>query len=86
MPIPPLTEERRKQMVKKVHQLREEAKTAVRQARREANEELKKAEKGGEISEDDSRREQAEVQKLTDKHTDEIDQICKGKEEELLTV
>jgi ribosome recycling factor len=86
VPIPPLTEERRKQMVKKVHQLREEAKTAVRLVRRDANEEIKKAEKAGELSEDDSRREQAEVQKITDKHTDEIDEICKGKEKELLEV
>lgn len=86
VPIPPLTEERRKQMVKKVHQLREDAKTAVRQSRREANEELKKSEKSGEISEDDSRREQAEVQKITDAHTGEIDEICKGKEKELLEV
>ena len=86
VPIPPLTEERRKQMVKKVHQLREEAKTAVRQARREANEELKKLEKSGDTSEDDSRRDQGEVQKITDKHTDAIDAICKVKEKELLEV
>ena len=86
IPIPPLTEERRKKMVKKVHELREDAKTAVRQVRREANDELKKAEKASEISEDDSRRDQGEVQKLTDKHTDEIDEICKGKEKELLEV
>jgi ribosome recycling factor len=86
VPIPPLTEERRKQMVKKVHQLREDAKTAVRQVRREANEELKKAEKAGESSEDDSRRDQGEVQKITDKHTDGIDEICKRKEKELLEV
>jgi ribosome recycling factor len=86
VPIPPLTEERRKQMVKKVHQLREEAKTAVRQARREANDEIKKREKSGEISEDDSRRDQSEVQKITDRHTDEIDEICKGKEKDLLEV
>jgi len=86
VPIPPLTEERRKQMVKKVHGLREEAKTAVRQARREANEEIKKLEKSGDTSEDDSRRDQGEVQKITDKHTAEIDEICTVKEKELLEV
>ena len=86
IPIPPLTEERRKQMVKKVHQLQEEAKTAVRQVRREANDEIKKLEKAGDTSEDDSRRDQSEVQKLTDKHTEEIDEICKVKEKELLEV
>jgi len=86
IPIPPLTEERRKQMVKKVHQLQEEAKTAVRQSRREANDEIKKMEKAGDTSEDDSRRDQGEVQKITDKHTDEIDEICKVKEKDLLEV
>jgi len=86
VPIPPLTEERRKQLVKKVHQLQEDAKTAVRQVRREANDELKKLEKAGDTSEDDSRRDQSEVQKITDKHTDEIDEICKVKEKELLEV
>ena len=86
VPIPPLTEERRKQLVKKVHQLQEDAKTAVRQVRREANDELKKLEKAGDTSEDDSRRDQSEVQKITDKHTDEIDEICKFKEKELLEV
>ena len=86
VPIPPLTEERRKQMVKKVHQLQEEAKTAVRQVRREANDEIKKLEKAGDTSEDDSRRDQGEVQKITDKHTSEIDEIIKVKEKELLEV
>jgi len=86
VPIPPLTEERRKQLVKKVHQLQEDAKTAVRQVRREANDELKRLEKAGDTSEDDSRRDQGEVQKITDKHTAEIDEICKIKEKELLEV
>jgi ribosome recycling factor len=66
--------------------LREDAKTAVRQVRREANDEIKKAEKAGDTSEDESHRDQAEVQKITDKHTDKIDEICKAKEKELLEV
>jgi len=86
IPIPPLTEERRKQLVKKVHALGEEAKTAVRQIRREANEEIKKLEKDGKISEDDSRRNLDEVQKRTDRHTGEVDQLCKNKEAELMEV
>jgi ribosome recycling factor len=86
IPVPPLTEERRKQMVKKVHQLREEAKTAVRQVRRDANEEIKKLEKAGETSEDDARRDHDEIQQRTDKHTEQIDAICKNKEAELLEV
>jgi ribosome recycling factor len=86
IPIPPLTEERRKQLVKKVHQMREEAKTAVRQVRREANEEVKALEKQGKTSEDDAHRCLDEIQKKTDKHTAEIDKLCKNKEGELLEV
>jgi ribosome recycling factor len=86
IPIPPLTEERRKQLVKKVHQLREEAKTAVRQIRRDANEEVRELEKSGEASEDDARRTLDEVQKKTDRHTEQIDAVSKGKEDELLEV
>ena len=84
--IPPLTEERRKQLVKKVNALGEDAKTAIRQVRRDANEQLKKSEKAGEIPEDDSRRAQDEVQKRTDRHTSEIDELCKNKEKELMEV
>lgn len=83
IPIPPLTEERRKQLIKKVHGLREDAKTAVRQIRRDANEEIKKMEKGGETSEDDARRWLDEVQKLTDRHAAAIDDLCGNKETEL---
>lgn len=86
IPIPPLTEERRKQMIKKVHGLREDAKTAVRQIRRDSNEEIKKAEKAGEVSEDDSRRWLDEVQKLTDEHTGQIDQLSNEREAELSEV
>jgi len=86
IPIPPLTEERRKQMVKKVHALGEEAKTAIRQARRDANEDIKKLQKDGEMSEDNARRAREEVQKGTDRHTGEIDTFCKNKEKELMEV
>jgi ribosome recycling factor len=86
IPIPALTAERRKQLVKKVHGLGEEAKTAIRQIRREANDEVKKLEKDGKISQDDERRVLEEIQKKTDKHAAEVDQICKNKEKELMEV
>lgn len=86
IPIPPLTEERRKQLVKRVQQMKEEAKTAIRQIRRDANEEIKALEKDGSASEDDARRGLDDVQKRTDRHTGQIDDICKNKEEELLEV
>ena len=86
IPIPPLTEERRRELVKRVHSMREDSKTAVRQIRRDANEEIKKSEKGGEISEDDARRELDRVQKVTDAHVARIDELCEHKEQELLEV
>lgn len=86
IPIPPLTEERRKELGKKVRQLGEDAKTAVRQIRRDANEELKKLEKESTLSEDDSRRAQDEVQKVTDAHTEQIDGLTDNKEKELIEI
>jgi ribosome recycling factor len=86
IPIPALTEERRKQLVKKVHQLGEEAKTAVRQARREANDELKRLQKDAKLSEDDAHRAVDDVQKRTDKHVADVDALCKSKEKELMEV
>lgn len=86
IPIPPLTEERRKELGKKVRQLGEDAKTAVRQIRRDANDELKKLEKESSISEDDSRRAQDEVQKVTDAHTSRIDELTGNKETELIEI
>ncbi len=86
IPIPPLTEERRKEMVKKVRGMTEETKTAVRQGRREANEEVKKLEKDGEISEDDAHRALDGIQKKTDEHTAAIDELCKNKEQELMEI
>ncbi len=83
IPIPPLTEERRKQLIKKVHGMREEAKTAIRQVRRDTNETVKGEEKEGRISEDDARRWLEEIQKKTDHYSREIDQLCANKETEL---
>jgi ribosome recycling factor len=64
----------------------EEAKTAVRQVRRDANEEIKKLQKDSEISEDDAHRTLDEIQKRTDRHTGEIDELCKAKEKELMEI
>jgi ribosome recycling factor len=84
--IPPLTEERRKEMVKKVHKLVEDHKVAVRNVRRDANEELKRMQKAHEISEDDERRAVERTQKLTDKYIAEMDRVQTEKEQELLEV
>jgi ribosome recycling factor len=86
VPIPPLTEERRKQMVKKVRAMGEESKTAIRQIRRDANDEIKKMEKEGDLSEDDAHRCLDEIQKITDKHTGAVDDLGKAKEQELMEI
>ena len=86
VPTPPLTEERRKEMVKLVKTEGEDAKIAVRNIRRDANEGLKKLLKDKAISEDDERRAQDDVQKLTDKFVAEIDKLVVDKEKEVMTV
>ena len=86
VPTPPLTEERRKEMVKLVKTEAEDAKIAVRNIRRDANEGLKKLLKDKACSEDDERRAQDDVQKLTDKFVAEIDKLVVDKEKEVLTV
>src|SRR6476619_7297340 len=86
VPTPPLTEERRKEMVKLVKTEAEDAKIAVRNIRRDANEGLKKLLKDKSISEDDERRAQDDVQKLTDRFVAEIDKLFAEKEKEVLTV
>lgn len=86
VPTPALTEERRKDMVKLVKSEGEDAKVAVRNIRRDANEALKKLLKDKAVSEDDERRAQDEVQKLTDKFVAEIDKAVVEKEKEVLTV
>ena len=86
IPTPPLTEERRKDIVKVVKGEGEDAKVAIRNIRRDANESLKKLLKDKACSEDDERRSQDEVQKLTDKFVTEVDKLITDKEKELLTV
>lgn len=86
IPIPQLTEERRKKLVKHVGKIAEESRTAVRQIRRDVNERLKKMLKDKEISEDDERRALRDVQELTDDHINKTDEVVKKKEQELMTV
>ena len=84
--IPQLTEERRKELVKVVRKESEEAKVTIRNIRRDANDELKKLEKNGEITEDEHRGYSNDIQKLTDDNITKIDQITKDKEKEILEV
>lgn len=86
VPTPPLTEERRKEMVKLVKSEAEDAKIAIRNIRRDANEGLKKLLKDKACSEDDERRAQDEIQKLTDRFVTEVDRLVAEKEKEVLTV
>ena len=86
VPTPALTEERRKEMVKLVRSEAEDAKIAIRNIRRDANETLKKLLKDKAISEDDERRTQDEVQKLTDKFVAEVDKLVVEKEKDVMTV
>jgi len=82
--IPELTEERRKELVKVVHQLAEEGRVAVRNVRRDCMHHLRDLRKSGEAGEDEERRAEAELQKLTDARVKDIDDLLKGKEEEIL--
>ena len=84
IPIPSLTEERRKEMSRHVHKLAEEGRNGVRQVRRDANDRLKKLLKDSAISEDDEKKSLDEVQKLTDSHVRQIDELQKKKDQELL--
>jgi ribosome recycling factor len=84
IPLPPLTEERRQELVKTVKHMIEEAKIAVRNVRRDANEKLKKLEKDHEISEDQHHRYHKEIQDLTDKSIAELDSVAQKKEKEIL--
>ncbi len=84
--IPPLTEERRKEITKTVKKMGEEDKVAIRNLRREANEELKKQEKAGELTEDDLKAELEDVQKKIDKAVKDIDEIVANKEKEIMEV
>ena len=84
LPIPPLTQERRKELAKSVGKQTEEAKVAVRSARRDAMEMVKEAEKGKEITEDDRKKGEKAIQDLTDKYIGQIEQIAKDKEKEIM--
>ena len=86
IPIPALTEERRKEFVKQLHKLAEEARVAVRQARKDANDDVKARQKKEGLSEDDIRREQEKVQKLTDQYIGKVEEILKHKEAEVMEV
>ena len=86
VPIPALTEERRREYVKVLHKMAEEARVAIRQARKDANDDIKRRQKDGELSEDDVRREQDDVQKATDRYIAQVDEVLKHKEAEVMEV
>lgn len=83
--LPPLTEERRKQLARTVHRLAEEARIAVRNIRREANDKLKQMARDKKISEDEERRGHEQIQKVTDRFIARVDELLKKKEQEILT-
>jgi len=86
IPIPPLTEERRKQLAKQVHDVAEDHRTAVRNVRRDANDRLKRMLKDKTISEDAERDALDEIQKLTNTYIGKVDELTKGKEQEIMSV
>jgi ribosome recycling factor len=86
IPIPPLTEERRKELVKQLHVVAENHRVAVRNIRRDGNESVKKLLKDKVITEDEDRRAHDEIQKMTDTYMGKLDQAAKGKEKEILEI
>jgi ribosome recycling factor len=86
VPVPPLTEDRRKEMVKRIHKLGEDGKVAIRNVRREANDKLGKMEKNKELSKDEHKMAQDKVQLETDNHIKAIDELVQKKEKELMHV
>ena len=86
IPVPPLTEERRREMVKHLHKILEDHRTAVRNIRRDGNDAIKKTTKDKKITEDDERRALDEIQKLTDDEIKKMEEMAKAKEKELMTV
>jgi ribosome recycling factor len=86
LPIPPLNEERRKELVKRLHAIAEDHRVAVRNIRRDGNEAVKKLLKDKKITEDDDRKAHDEIQKLTDAHMQKLDQAVKTKEKEILEI
>jgi len=85
IPVPPLTEERRRDMVKHLNKILEDHRTAVRNVRRDGNDAIKKAMKDKKITEDEERRALEEIQKLTDDEIKKMEELCKSKEKELMT-
>lgn len=86
LPFPSLTEERRKELVKQCRKYAEEARVAVRNSRREGNSQVEKEKKAGDISEDDQRRAEESIQKLTDRYVKKVDTVLQKKEEELMAI
>lgn len=86
VPVPPLTEERRRQLARQVHEVAEEHRTAIRNVRRDANDRLKKMLKDKQISEDAERDALEEVQRMTDTFVGKVDELAKSKEHEILSV
>ena len=86
VPIPPLTEERRKDIVKSIKKMGEDAKVSIRQARRDANDKVKKSEKAKDLAEDASKKLQGDVQKTTDGFVSKVDEKIKAKEQEILQI
>jgi len=85
IPVPPLTEERRREMVKHLNKILEDHRTAVRNVRRDGNDAIKKAMKDKKITEDEERRSLEDIQKLTDDEIKKMEELCKAKEKELMT-
>lgn len=86
IPVPALTEERRREYAKLLHKFAEEGRISVRQARQQANDDIKKRQKDGDFSEDEARRAQDQVQKLTDEYVHKVDDFLKKKEAEVMEV
>lgn len=86
LPIPPLTQERRKEMVKRLHNVAEDHRVALRNIRRDGNEAVKKLLKDKKVTEDDDRRAHDEIQKMTDGYIQKLDNAAKGKEKEILDI
>jgi len=86
VPIPALNEERRKEYVKLLSKMAEEARVSIRHARREGNDEVKERKKEGELSEDEARRTEEEIQRLTDQYIGKIEELLEVKEKEIMTV
>jgi len=86
IPVPPLSEERRKDIIKLTKKHGEDAKISLRSIRRETNDELKRLQKESKLTEDDLRKAEADIQKLTDQYVQKVDQILKKKEEEILEI